>query len=187
MSAKFQPLAIAGVASERCYSVEGSTFRIYLSLTSPPPPGWSYRFALVWQAMEHSAKRPLGIDGDTIWIECPPEEVRAIHLAELEQAIAIANERHQRAIEQKEAALERQRELLRQTQAQLDELADSFVPEEPSMDETDPTMQSDCKGICGFLRRIFATPAQRSSQGRGGCGLMHWKAGDFGAQVQSET
>lgn len=162
MKAQFQDLSITGLIGERCYPVDGSTLRIHLQLSAPPPLGWSFLFTQVWQTTAYPGKRPVGIEGDALWIECAPEDVRGIHLAHLEQALAQTNEHYRAQHLQKQLAAERQRELSRQTQLKLDALARSFSPPPPAEPDHEPGEQpprSLTGRIMDFLRSPFAPPA----------------------------
>ena len=166
MKAQFQDLGITGLIGERCYAIEDSILRIHLRLSNAPPLGWSYLFTQVWQATEYPGKRPVGIEGDALWIECAPEEVRACHLPQLEQALAQTNARYRAQHLQKEIAAERQRELSRQTHMKLDELARSFVPATQAAVETSGSPRSRIGRVLKFFRQTFAAPANGNRDGR---------------------
>jgi len=160
MKAPFQDLRITGLNGELCYPVEGHTLRLYLQLSSPPPLGWAYLLSQVWNAVEYPNKRRVGIESDTLWIECPPDELRTEHLARLELAIDETCERFHAQRQQKQLAIENQRELSRQTQLKLDKLARSFEPvEEASEEEVCDLPQSRLAGVMVFFRRLFEVPA----------------------------
>jgi len=176
MNAPFEDLCITGLISERCYPVEGSSLRIHLELSQSPPLGWAYLFSQVWQAVEYPGKCPVGIEGGAIWIECAPDEVRTAHLPWLEWAIEQTCERYFAHYEQKRIAIERQRELSRQTHMKLEELANSFVPaqqaqaaEEASCEPI--TAPSGFGRVGDFLRRALAMPAKKLSEERNTHGL----------------
>jgi len=169
MKAQFQDLGITGLIGERCYAIEGSILRIHLRLSDAPPLGWSYLFTQVWQAVDYPGKRPVGIEGDALWIECAPEEVRNCHLPQLEQALDQANERYRAQHTQKEMAAERQRELSRLTHMKLDELARSFAPVPQATEATGQVCEhprSILGRVLNFLRRIFAPPPKGNWDGR---------------------
>jgi hypothetical protein len=151
MPKPFQDLRITGLLSERCYVVEGSILRIYLQFSDTPPLGWSYMFSLVWQAVQYPAKRPAGVEGDTIWIECAPNEVKQYHLAELEGAVAQTNEYYRSSQVESVVAEQQEEELDSQIQAQLDELANSLNPVGNS---STPLKRSPRLGIGNALRAL---------------------------------
>ena len=187
MKAQFQDLGITGLIRERCYAIEGALLRIHLRLSEPPPLGWSYLFTQVWQTVDYPGKRPVGIEGDALWIECAPEEVRANHLPQLEQALAQTNARYRAQHLQKQIAAERQRELSRQTHLKLDALAGSFIPATQSTGEASDSPPSRIGRVLKFIRRTFATPAKKILEGRNRHGLTHWKADDLATQMKSNT
>ena len=160
MSKQFQDLSITGLIGERCYAIEGSILRIHLRLSEPPPLGWSYLFTQVWQGVEYPGKRPAGIEDNALWIECAPEEVRACHLAQLEQALAETNSRYRAQNLQQEIAAERKRELGRLTHAKLDTLAKSFVPIPQSTEPANSGSQTRTSKVLKFFRRLFAAPVK---------------------------
>ena len=138
--------------------------------------------------MEYPDKRRVGIESDTLWIECAPEEVRDQHLPHLEWALEQANARYGDQRQQKELALERQRELSRQTQMKLDDLARSFAPARPVVPDESwemPPPQTGGSRLANFLRRLLA-PTARKRGGRNG-GVTHWKANNFGAQARLDN
>lgn len=186
MNAPHSSVSITGLLNERCYAVEGSTLRIYLSLSQPLPLGWSYIFSQVWSAMDYPGKRPVGIDDGALWIECPPEDVRACHLPNLEQAIEQTNARFHQQHRQKEMAAERQRELSRLTHMKLDELAKCFAPVSQAnqfFEETSEQPRNFLGRLLSSLRQLFKAPAKGNRNGR----LMHWKPDAFATQMRSDT
>src|SRR5690349_7223934 len=88
---RFADLKIAGVAMERSHLIGGSLVRVHFRLSAAPPLGWSYIFATVWRAVQYPEKRPAGVEADTIWIDCNPDEVETCHLRNLDQAVSQAN------------------------------------------------------------------------------------------------
>lgn len=179
MKAPFQGLCITGVMDELCYPVEGSILRIHFKLSAAPPIGWAYLFSQVWQGVDYPGKRRVGIESDALWIECPPDEVRDEHLLHLEWAIEQTCERYIAQHRQKEIALEIQRELSRQTQMKLDELAKSFAPAIPAIKEdgwetAEP--QPQYGRVLTFLRRLLGITNPPDAKPRGTDRMMHWKA-----------
>lgn len=128
MTKPFEDVKIIGLVSERCYVVEGHILRIYLQFSATPPLGWSYMFSMVWKTVLYPAKCRAGVDGDAIWVECAPKEVKEYHLAELEGAVAQTNEYYRSSQVECVAAEAQEAELDGQIRAQLDELANSLKP-----------------------------------------------------------
>ena len=50
-----------------------------------------------WQTLIYPLKRPTGVDGDSIWIDCIPEEVGTHHLERLESAVEQSNKKYREA------------------------------------------------------------------------------------------
>jgi hypothetical protein len=149
MNAPFHDLSIAGLQEERCYRVEGSLVRLFLQLSEAPPVGWSYLFIRAWQSMAHPLERRVGIEGDVIWIECTPVELRENQLPELQAAITQANEHYWSARQRRIEASRRQNEQHRQMQAELAELADCLNPA-PYKAAGDDSNAGACESRCGI-------------------------------------
>ena len=128
MNQTFQPLIFAGLIEDRCHLVDGPVTRIYFQLSQPPPLGWSHLFNLAWLAMPHSVPRRIGIEGDSIWIECVPSEVLT-HLPELEAAMDQANAGHIAAMQRRDELVRQRQELEAQTRSQLAALAEQLNPQ----------------------------------------------------------
>jgi hypothetical protein len=148
----FEELRITGVIRERSYIIAPPILRIYLQLSHAPPLGWSYMFSVVWQGVDYPAKRPAGVEGDAVWIECDPEEVKECHLPELETAVAQTNATYAASIQQSAIAKRQKKALNRQSRAQLDELSNSLDPNYHSRNR---------RG--GIVKRVF-----RALTGKGG-------------------
>ncbi len=124
----FEALRVIGLATDRCHIIDGSIVRVHFRLSGSPPLGWSYTFTTVWQAVEYPHKRPAGVEGDFIWIDCIPEEVGAYHLERLEQAVTQANAEYRaKAVEQALNA-ERQAQLEAQLRSRLADLNRTLYP-----------------------------------------------------------
>lgn len=153
MNSPFHDLKIAGVLEERCHVVGGSVMRIYLGLSEAPPVGWSYLFCIAWQAAPHPLSRRVGVEGDTLWIECPPAEVLTHHLSELESSVTRANEMYWSAHRRRLSAEQQAREISNQARAQLAALADVLNP--PSLTPTDEAHGSGPERRTRRLRDIL--------------------------------
>ena len=136
----FQGLTIKRLDAGRSHAIAGAMARIYFQLSEPPPLGWSYTFTTIWQSLTYPSKCQAGVESDTIWIECVPEEVATYHFGQLEDAVAQTNAMfRQRAQEQaflagrnaqSDAELQARLEDLSRTLYPVDELAgDSSEPE----------------------------------------------------------
>jgi len=160
MTKSFQDVKITGLLSERCYVIEGSILRIYLQFSDDPPLGWSYMFSMVWQTVEYPAKRPAGVEGDTLWIECAPKDVKEYHLAELERAVAQTNAYYRDSQEQRVAAEQQEQEWDSQVQAQLDELGRSLNPVIHSDTQLRRSPRSGIGNVLRAIRRALAACAR---------------------------
>jgi hypothetical protein len=127
----FRDLKIAGVRTKESFVVKGNVVRIYLRLDGNPPLGWSYTFSQVWQVASYPQKAPAGADGDSIWVDCVPNELKALHLTELERAVATTNARFRDWQQEKEAARSKLEGLDSATKTQLDDLGKTFDKEPP--------------------------------------------------------
>jgi len=142
MNQPFQPLNIAGLIEDRCHLVDSPVVRIHLQLSQPPPLGWSHLFHLAWLSLPHPVPRKVGIDGDSLWIECVPYEFMN-HKPELEAAMAQANAGHIAALQRQESLRQQRLALEAQTRSQLATLAEqlnppSFQPPDHSDQEAQP-------------------------------------------------
>jgi hypothetical protein len=127
MHATFEDLRITGLIEDRCELISGNVTRIYLQLSEPPPLGWSYLFTSAWNAAGHLIPRKVGVDGDTLWIECGPAELLG-HLPHIEAARQYANATHAAALQRRLAAEQARREREAEARAQLAALADQLNP-----------------------------------------------------------
>lgn len=139
MPTPFHDLKIAGLDEERCYRLGTGEVRLYLQLSEKPPVGWSYLFIRAWQSMIHVPERRVGMEDGAIWIECTPAELKSHHLAELESALAQANQQFWSAVERRLNAERAQREAARQMEAELASLAEHWnPPSQPVHEEAPP-------------------------------------------------
>lgn len=126
----FDDLRVVGVATDRCYVIEGSLVRVYFRLSNSPPAGWSYLFSTAWQEGQFSLKRFAGVDGDAIWMDCVPEQIKPEDLNKLEKAVAQANTKYRAKAQEQSLSAERQAEIEARLHAQLAELNRALSPEE---------------------------------------------------------
>jgi hypothetical protein len=125
----FDDLRIVGVFTEKCYVTQNPVCRVYLELSAFPPLGWAYTLARAWEGVCYSGKPNVGTEGKSIWIECRPDEMRAVHLPWLERAIAQANDVARRSCQQRAAARSRELEAAAESQAKIAALAASMSPQ----------------------------------------------------------
>ena len=133
LSRPFKELRITcSILEDRCYTIHGDVVRIYLQLSHTPPLGWSFMFTSLWQMEEPNGARPrAGVEGDAIWIECSPAEMRASYLPELECVVGQANACFRPSLQQKAAALATQQRLDDKARSQLHDLRCSLDPAPP--------------------------------------------------------
>ena len=155
MKSQFEELRITGVNRERSYIIEAPILRIYLQLSHAPPLGWSYMFSVVWQGVDYPARRPAGVEGDAVWIECDPEEVRGCHLPELESAVAQTNATYEASVQQSAIAKQHKKALNLHSRAQLDELSESLDPNFQSRNRSGGWVRSGIRMVWSFLKRPF--------------------------------
>jgi hypothetical protein len=147
----FEGLRLVGLAADRCHIIEGSMVRVHFRLSSPPPLGWSYIFTTVWQSVQYPQKRPAGVEGDFIWIDCVPAEVRPNHIQKLEQAVARANLEYQSSVQTQVIDAERRTQLDAQLRSQLADLNRALYPAEVSIRSSGIRRRS---WVSGFIARI---------------------------------
>jgi hypothetical protein len=118
----FEDLRVCGLIKERCYVTQRPLARIYLELSDSPPLGWSYILMSRWQTAACTEKARIGIDADTLWIECEPVSLKSHHLPELQKAISETNYRYRTALQDQTFAGQRREGLDREIMEQLDKL-----------------------------------------------------------------
>lgn len=135
LSKPFKDITITGhVLEDRCYIVRDTVLRVYLQLSGTPPLGWAFMFSSCWQALKEaktegclqasgSEAKPLaGVEGDSIWVECAPEELPGRYLPTLEKCVAQANAFFRPSLQQKAMARQAKRQLDLRARTQLREL-----------------------------------------------------------------
>jgi hypothetical protein len=128
----FRDLKLIGLDTERSHAIAGGMVRIFFRLSEPPPLGWSYIFTTTWQSVVYPLKRPTGVDGDTIWIDCIPEEVGTYHLERLESAIEQSNKKHREAALLQAIHTSHQLEAEAQLRAKLQDMSQTLYPADAS-------------------------------------------------------
>lgn len=113
--AVFRELRISALLKARCYVTKAGLVRIQLELSEYPPLGWSYIFLTAWRSMDYPTKALVGIDEDTLWIECEAAEFKDRHFPELQKAIDEANSRYRTVLQEQIAAEEKRERIDRET------------------------------------------------------------------------
>jgi hypothetical protein len=111
----FKDLRISALFKDRCYVTEKGLVRIQLEFSEHPPLGWSYIFLTVWQAAEDPKKARVGIEEDTLWVECDAEEFKERDFPAVEKAIEETNARFRGVLQEQIAAEARREQLDRET------------------------------------------------------------------------
>jgi hypothetical protein len=90
------------VLKDRSHPIDGSPlFRVYLQLSGFAPDRWGACFDTFWnRVVFYSMKRHTGVEGDALWIECVPEEVKSHHLAQLHRAVSETNKAYRTLLRQ---------------------------------------------------------------------------------------
>ena len=158
---KFNDLRVVGLATERCHTKDGSLVRVHFRLSGLPPLGWSYIFTTVWQAVQYSEKRPAGVEGDVIWIDCVPEEVGLYHLEKLEKSVAQTNAEFRAKAQQQALDGERQAQLEAQFRSQIADLNRTLYPEAESLTKSSAKRQS---WLSRFFARFWSSLWQSTTQ-----------------------
>lgn len=113
--AAFQDLRISGLLKERCFVTQTGLVRIQLELSEYPPLGWSYIFLTVWESVDYPAKARVGIEEDTLWVECEAAEFKNRDYPQIQNAIEDTNARYRAVLQEQIAAEARREELDRDT------------------------------------------------------------------------
>jgi hypothetical protein len=133
-----QDLKIAGLDTEHSHAIAGGMVRIYFRLSRPPPLGWSYIFTTTWNGVDYPLKRPAGVESDTIWIDCVPEEVGTHHLERLVSAVEQTNATYRYEARQQGIKASRQAELDAQLRSKLLDLNRTLYPADGVVDTSAP-------------------------------------------------
>ncbi len=72
--------------------------------------------------MQYPLKLHAGVEGDSIWIECDPEQVGPTHLKKLEKAVAQTNAKYRQGAQQQAVNTRCEAQLDSRMQSQLDDL-----------------------------------------------------------------
>jgi hypothetical protein len=112
---EFQELRISALLKDHCYVTEKGLVRIQLELSGHPPLGWSYIFLNVWQKSEDPRKARVGIEEDTLWVECDADEFKGHDFPAVEKAIEETNARFRGVLQEQIAAEARREQLDRET------------------------------------------------------------------------
>jgi hypothetical protein len=115
-------ITITGVLKDRSFEADRGHFRIYFQLSCEPDGAWAQLFDGVWENTIYSMKRRAGIEGDALWVLCPPEEVQKYHVEELKKAVAETNSRFKAWQANEAAARQRKADVEKQGQKRLDSL-----------------------------------------------------------------
>ena len=119
-----------GIDPGRSHTTEGGMARIYFQLSEPPPLGWPYTFTIAWQAVEYAMKRKAGVESDSVWIECIPEEVEPYHIEQIEIAVAQTNAKYRERTQQQAMYARRKAEQELQLQTKLQAMGKTCFPVE---------------------------------------------------------
>ena len=143
----------ANILEERCYVVHDSVLRIYVQLSEPPPLGWAFMFKSVWEAAEYDGKVPAGAEGDAVWVDCEPEEMRDLHYPALAAVVDHTNKCFRPSYQEKAAAQQRKTQLDSQARVRLRVLRLSLAPQ--PTEESAPAKQVK-RGFPGSLMTAMA-------------------------------
>ena len=129
MSTSFTDIRITGLdtgATEQSPTASGLRL-MYLTLSEQPPSVWSDIFDSERQFPRHSMWRRAWIQGDSIVVDCVPEELEQYHLRDLKEDVANSNTKFRAYLEQEERhtkaaqeAAQRERDRIEQLNKRLD-------------------------------------------------------------------
>ncbi|WP_426752741.1 hypothetical protein [Myxococcus sp. Y35] len=91
-----QEIGIAGVDQEKTLanSVNGTIYRVHLSLTAPAPADWRRIFESEWRFPRTSMWRRAHATERHIIIECPIDEIERYHKAPLKEVLGDVNRKY---------------------------------------------------------------------------------------------
>jgi KaiC/GvpD/RAD55 family RecA-like ATPase len=125
----FTDIRIVGLdteATEQSATASGRRL-MYLTLSEQPSSVWRDIFDAERQFPRHSMWRHAWIEGDSIVVDCVPEELEQYHLRDLKQDVANTNKKVRAYLEQEERrakaahdAAQRERDRIEQLKKRLD-------------------------------------------------------------------
>ena len=157
----FQGLEIVGLPAERCHATKGDLVRVYFQLSDSPPLGWAYIFTSVWRSLAYPMKRQTGVDGDTIWIDCIPDDVATCHWAQLQYAMTQANVIYQQKAQEQARDEARQKQLHSQLRFKLEELSQTLYPEPAPQVHHLSLIAKLVRCLCGRGKEKHLSPVER--------------------------
>ncbi len=101
----FEDIGIAGVDQEKTLanSVNGTIYRVHLTLTAPAPADWCRLFASEWKFPRHSMWRRAHATERYIVIECPIDEIERYHKTPLKEVLDDVNRKYREHIAEAQA------------------------------------------------------------------------------------
>jgi hypothetical protein len=113
--AVFRDLRVSALLKARCYVTKAGLVRIQLELSEYPPLGWSYIFLTAWKSMDYPAKALVGIEEDTLWVECDPEAFKERDFPQIQKAMDQTNAQYRTVLQEQIAAEEKREKVDRET------------------------------------------------------------------------
>lgn len=93
MSADFKDIRIVALDEMASYGEPNSSLmHVVLKLSDQAPSEWSTYFNQAWTNHIYIDKHRASVSGDVLKVLCDPDDLRAIHLPELNKVIAETNE-----------------------------------------------------------------------------------------------
>lgn len=109
---------------ERSHQVRGPLFRVHFRLSDQAPAEWGELFSIVWgQRVFYKMKRRTGVEGDFLWIECDPVELKDHHIDVLRSTVAWTNALYRKGIEEQKASGKNKEEWFWLDHVRVDDLA----------------------------------------------------------------
>jgi hypothetical protein len=127
----FYNLRIVGLVPELCHVATGELVRIYFQLSEPPPLGWAYIFTTLWRSIPCQTRRQIGVERDTIWIDCIPDEVVKSQLSQLEYAVEQASAIYREAAKEQAHKEKLQTQTNSELYSKLETLSRALYPKPP--------------------------------------------------------
>ncbi len=143
----FRELQIIGLDVNGSHATRDDLVRVYFRLSEPPPLGWAYIFTTVWRSLEYPSKRQIGVDRDTIWIDCRLNEMAACHMRQLEYAVSQTSAIYRHKAQEQAQEAVRQAQLQAQLHSKLVDLSQLLYPE--------PETQTDDRSLVIKCLRFF--------------------------------
>jgi hypothetical protein len=126
-STKSNPeIRILGIDTDKTRRTLGSStvYQVYFELSEVPPPAWREIFGRAWKDLNPTQEA--GLDGKSLVIYCPLQEVAATHLPALKKAIETTNVEYKKFAREQVTEEKRKADVWKEERQTVEEMAKSL-------------------------------------------------------------